>query len=155
MVYFCIQVLRGTSVTSKLSSTLIFYTCMENKICNSTKFKLVCAYSHKFDGTLYSKSEINYAKNIIQHNSKDYALINNNITITRHDLAFLYLIEHIYRKWEYIDNCTMFMNDHSNCQEIKIGVWDKLVFSNNQLANLILERQSANVVCLGIDGNMK
>lgn len=128
---------------------------MKNQTCNSTKFRLVCAYSHRFDGTVYSQYEKDYSENIKQYNSEDYAVIHDNITITRHDLAFLYLIEHIYRKWKYIDYCIMFMNDHENCKEIKIGIWDKKDFNRNRLADLILEKRSANVLCLGVSGSMK
>ncbi|HXU26299.1 MAG TPA: hypothetical protein VN698_03640, partial [Bacteroidia bacterium] len=59
------------------------------------------------------------------------------------------LIEHIYKKWVYIETCTLFMFDFENSKEIKIGFWDKSNFSNNELYEQILERQGSNVLCIG------
>ena len=67
----------------------------------------------------------------------------------RHDIAYLKLIEYVYKKWIYIETCTLFMFDFKNNKEIKIGFWDKSNFSNNELYELILVRQESNVLCIG------
>lgn len=114
-----------------------------------TKFKLLCIYSHKLDGTLFTQSEKNAHKNIELYNSVDCIIMGSNGLRIRHDLAYLKFIEHIYKKWIYIDTCKLFMFDFESKRKIQIGNWDKLNFSNNKLCELILEKQNLNVLCLG------
>ena len=123
---------------------------MEIGISEKAKFKLMCVYSHKLDGLPFTQSEKNNNKHIECYNSVDYILTSFNVLRIRHDLAYLKLIEHVYKKWEYIESCALFMFDFENKNEIQIGFWDKSNFSKNELYELILTRQNSNVLCLGI-----
>lgn len=118
-------------------------------ISEKTKFKLICVYSHKLDGTPFTQSEKNANKHIEWYNSVDYILTSFNTSRIRHDIAYLKLIEHVYKKWVYIETCSLFMFDFENKKEIKIGFWDKSNFSNNELYVPILEKQNSNVLCIG------
>ena len=122
---------------------------MEIGISEKAKFKLMCVYSHKLDGSPVTQSEKDINKHIEWYNSVDYILTSFNVLRIRHDLAYLKLIEHVYKKWVHIETCTLFMFDLENSKEIKIGFWDKSNFSNNELYEQILVRQGSNVLCVG------
>ncbi len=122
---------------------------MEIGISEKAKFKLMCVYSHKLDGSPFTQSEKDINKHIEWYNSVDYILTSFNVLRIRHDLAYLKLIEHVYKKWVRIETCTLFMFDLENSKEIKIGFWDKSNFSNNELYEQILVRQGSNVLCVG------
>jgi len=123
---------------------------VKSKLIATSKFKLICVYSHKLDGTLFSQTEIDNKKNIELYYSIDDIRIGSNGLRTRHDLAYLKFIEHVYKQWSYIDACKLFMFDFENKTKVPIGNWNKSNFYNNELCDLILEKQNSNVLCLGI-----
>lgn len=125
---------------------------MKTHTHNTTKFKLVCFYSHKPDRSAYTSIEKSLNRNRKYHDSYDYIHKEAGITVTRHDLAYLKIMEHMDKHWGSIERAILFLNDHTNQREIKIGVWDKANFAKNQLCEPIYDKQGIHVMCLGVQG---
>lgn len=127
---------------------------MKNRthIHNTTKFKLVCFYSHKPDGTPYTSWEKSLNKNRKYHDSYDYENFQGGIKVTRHDKAFAKLLSHVDMHFENIDRAMLFMNDHANQKEILIGYWDKYDADKNEVCEIVIDQQGRNFICLGING---
>lgn len=125
---------------------------MKTHTPNTTTFKLVCFYSHKPDGSPYSIAEKQTNRNRKYHDSYDFVHTKQQVTITRHDLAFLKLVEHVDKHWRKIDTCMLFYNDFQNRKEVKIGQWYKSDFDKTQLMQPIYDKRGIHVHCIGIEG---
>jgi deoxyribodipyrimidine photolyase len=116
------------------------------------KFKLLCVYSRKLNGSAYTAKEKARQKHIVCHNSKDQVVLESKRIRIRHDLAYLHFMEHIYNYWKYIDSYSLFMYNVEKGKDIKIGVWCKASFDETILRQIILEKQELHVLCVGITG---
>ena len=113
-----------------------------------TKFKLLCEYSHTLSGRAFTAAEKAAKANVISHASLDYRLVNGQPGRIRHDIAYMHCIEHIYRYWDYINVCTLYMYEAG--KEIKIGYWNKADFTECSLCELVLEKKNVHVLCVGV-----
>ena len=121
---------------------------MKKQVTELTKFKLLCEYSHTLSGRAFTAAEKAAKEHIQCFAGLDYRMVNGQPGRIRHDIAYLHCIEHIYRYWDYIDVCTLYMYEAG--REIKIGYWNKADFSEHTLCELVLEKHHSHVLCVGV-----
>src|ERR1700749_3355407 len=100
----------------------------------TAKFKLLCTYSHRLDRILYTESEKNQSKHISLLPSTKISDTEKSLYIIRHDREFAEMVGYVDKYWEFIDSCILFMSDPENNEEIKIGIWQKSNYLENNLS---------------------
>jgi hypothetical protein len=97
----------------------------ERKEHDSTKFKLLCWYEKKNAMEFYTQHEIDGNKNRHYHDSVDFFMGSGNQYITRHDIAFEKLVDHVKKYRDRIFVAWLFMNDFGNNAQYLIGKYNR------------------------------
>lgn len=122
---------------------------------NTTKFKLVCFFSHKLCGTPFTGYEKSINRNRRYIDSYDYEHIKGGVTVTRHDKAFDKLLQYVQDHWATIDRAMLILNDHAEQKEIRVAYWDKHNQQKNQTCELAFDQQGNHFICMGaVDGGI-
>lgn len=89
-----------------------------------TVFKLCCYYSHRPNGLPWDYTEIAQEKNKKYHDSHDFILTPKGY-ITRHDIAYNKLLNHMVKHEKNIISCLLFLNVHYEKKQYLIGKFFK------------------------------
>lgn len=118
--------------TQQADAPEIARTIQQTIETDTTKFKLCVYYSHKSNGQPYSYLDIQLRKNRKYHDSIDWILTPSG-NVTRHDLAFNKLINHIDKWQKNIYSALLFVNDFASGEQLLIGKFH----INNEFNQLI------------------
>lgn len=98
---------------------------------DTTKFKLIVWYERKRNGEFYTITEMRENKNRKYHDSIDFIEYKGE-TVTRHDIAYNKLIDHVKAYKNNILRVWLMFNDFGLNKQYLIGVYDKYNTQNNR-----------------------
>lgn len=118
---------------------------------DTTKFKLIVWYERKRNGEFYTITEMRENKNRKYHDSIDFIKYKGE-NVTRHDIAYNKLLEHVKTYKANILRCWLLFNDFGNNKQYLTAIYDKYDKQKNIIVKPIFEvYNSVNVFATSLE----
>jgi hypothetical protein len=117
---------------------------------DKTAFKLCVYYSHRSNGTAYNIAEITRKDHRKYHDSIDYINTANG-WLTRHDLAYQKLINHLKKHRDKIFSALLYCNNHKAGKQYLIAKFNRNVEFDEQVIPQFFKNTDGSIQVNGLN----
>ena len=113
-------------------------------------FKLCVYYSHKSNGVAYNINEISHKEHRKYHDSFDFIPVQDG-WLTRHDIAFNKLLNHLKKHRDKIFSALLFVNNFKAKKQYLIGSYNKSTDFDIQIQPNFYKHPDGSVTVQGLN----